>query len=289
MAERILGRQRIAGIRRKDPPHGVTIETWFAMCRMAELYRQHECKIKRLLNRPPKKTSCTSKDYLTEEETLWLFSWCKAAADTDRKSGLKRSRAIKNELLILLLFEAGLRVYEVCCLLVENCPPIQNERSLLVTWGTKRKKQRTVMIHPDLSRRIREFIESKKKCYPDMLAITNEAGTQFSRQSVWRKVKTIGRKAGIRVDGRVAGGTELTCHMGRHTAAMWLLNSGATLEEVAQQLGHEKVDTTRIYANSSPNRRIEAVDRLHNRLHGPKNSVNTNILKPNMCEVKEKT
>ena len=45
----------------------------------------------------------------------------------------------------------------------------------------------------------------------------------------------------------VTGLTDVTPHVLRHTFAKLLLDSGVTMEKVAAWLGHESLDTTRLY------------------------------------------
>jgi integrase len=53
---------------------------------------------------------------------------------------------------------------------------------------------------------------------------------------------------------RAGLGGEVTPHVLRHTAAVWMAEGGRPMEEIAQYLGHTDVRTTyRIYARFSPN------------------------------------
>jgi integrase len=61
--------------------------------------------------------------------------------------------------------------------------------------------------------------------------------------SIWKAVRNAGRKAGL----------EVSPHVMRHSAAILLIESGISMEETAQLLGHSNVQTTRKhYARFSP-------------------------------------
>ena len=54
----------------------------------------------------------------------------------------------------------------------------------------------------------------------------------------------------------------MTPHTLRHTFARRLLDEGASLVDVAAQLGHEKIETTAIYTQPHPRDLERAVERL---------------------------
>ena len=208
MAERILGRQRIAGIRRKAPPHGVTIETWFAMCRMAELYRQHYMRSKRRKRKPTQPDS--GDPYLSEDEARQLLAFVRAKADFERRRGMTMGRAITTELAILLMVGAGLRVNEVCELKFwPNRDAVKDGKLKLLGKGVKK---RTVAIGPYLQMRLQNYIGGRRypSCRPDLTLLVNENSKPFVRQTLYGRVKTAGRIAGIGGDRIRAERKEVT-------------------------------------------------------------------------------
>lgn len=66
-----------------------------------------------------------------------------------------------------------------------------------------------------------------------------------------RPVKSI--KKGFREAAKRAKLNDVTPHVLRHTAAVWMIEGGRSMEEVSQFLGHGSVDITRkVYARYSP-------------------------------------
>jgi len=60
----------------------------------------------------------------------------------------------------------------------------------------------------------------------------------------------------------LAGLPDVTPHTLRHSFAKSLIDNGVTLEKVAALLGHESLDTTRLYVTPGEKDLEEAVGRL---------------------------
>jgi integrase/recombinase XerD len=76
----------------------------------------------------------------------------------------------------------------------------------------------------------------------NMPVFRNRFGGRLSDRSVHRVIKTIGVKAGIK--------RKIHPHIIRHTFATRLLRNGASLKNVSDALGHEELETTKIYADN---------------------------------------
>lgn len=82
----------------------------------------------------------------------------------------------------------------------------------------------------------------KGKC-PGPLAVTNEHGTAWDISAfrrAWTSACTLSKIGPTRI------------HDLRHTCASWLLQSGMSLAEVGQILGHVSATTTQRYAHLAP-------------------------------------
>ena len=81
------------------------------------------------------------------------------------------------------------------------------------------------------------------------------AGGELSARYLQQLIKRLAQKAGIeRAD-------QVTPHVLRHTYATHLLNSGFTIREVQQLLGHTSIQTTQIYTHVSPGDLAEKIQR----------------------------
>jgi site-specific recombinase XerD len=272
---RLLGREHIRRIKNREPGQLDAAELR-AVCEMAELHRQHVRHLERR-GRQVERTAHSKNQYMSIEEAQKVWHILNSRADTDRKRGLKLSRAVANELIFLLMTEAGLRVQEVCDLTFEGSP-VEHGGSYLDFVG-KGNKQRIVTISSELTQRLTDYGAARRRIlggrYRDDLPIlANEKGRAFKRDAIYHRMKRIGRLAGIMRTRKRKSGTFFSPHKCRHTAALWLLDTCDNMELVKDQLGHAKIDTTAIYARTLAERRKPSVDRLHNRLFGGGNGEN---------------
>lgn len=78
------------------------------------------------------------------------------------------------------------------------------------------------------------------------------AMTPFVIEYAGKRVKRI-RKAFMRAVDRAGLGKDVTPHVLRHTAAVWMAEAGTPMAEIAQYLGHSSPEITyRVYARYSP-------------------------------------
>jgi len=66
-------------------------------------------------------------------------------------------------------------------------------------------------------------------------------GRRMTRRAVEALTDRYLEREGLKRDG-------ISCHSLRHSAAVWARAFGATVDALADMLGHASVDTTRIYA-----------------------------------------
>lgn len=264
---RCLGREKLARIRRMTPPYGLKVEQWVNLIRMAELYRQNHRRGERHRRRPPRPDD--QDKYLSETECRILLSSIGARADAERRRGIRMGRAITTELVILIMVGAGLRVSEVCELMLDpNIEAIRDGKLRLIGKGVKK---RTVAIGPYLQNRLQNYVSAREIFdigleYSKVLFV-NEKGRAFVRQTLYSRVKTAGRRAGIR-PCRKAYGTKLYPHMLRHTHGTYFLDETGDSKQVRDQLGHISEETTDMYARTFTEARVEAVKRVETRLFG---------------------
>lgn len=160
---------------------------------------------------------------------------------------------VRAELICCLLYTTGLRVSELVGLKREN---IQVDIGHITLQG-KGGKMRTVPLVPQACEVIRRYEEElkKKKNYANQnLALQQEQDSiksrslkknhvqcylKMSRQSVWRLIKALARKAGI--------STPVSPHVLRHSLATHSLEQGWDLRSLQLMLGHERIATTEMY------------------------------------------
>ncbi len=101
----------------------------------------------------------------------------------------------------------------------------------------KGRKQRVVPINTEARRLLDEWFTVRPDTGSEMLFI-GQRGEPMQVRSIQLAVARIAASAGL---------DEVTPHHLRHTFAKSLLNNGVSLEKVAALLGHESLDTTRLY------------------------------------------
>jgi integrase/recombinase XerD len=150
----------------------------------------------------------------------------------------------RNQLILLLLYSAGLRVSELCQLKWKDVK--QRGESGQVTVLGKGGKVRTVLLPASVWNEI-----CKHRCDADASAPVfqsregDDNGQHLDRTQVYRIVASSAIRAGIQ--GKVSP------HWLRHAHASHSLDRGAPIHLVQQTLGHSSVATTSRYLHARPN------------------------------------
>jgi integrase/recombinase XerD len=203
-----------------------------SLLRFAALrHPEHAATIQRVLAIPPKRCDQQLIDYLTDDETDALL----AAPDTGTWTG-RRDRA-----LLTLAIQTGLRVSEVIGL---RCADLHLGTGAHVTCHGKGRKQRITPLTRDTVAVLRDWLTERNGEPPEALFPTRR-GTALSRDAIERRLAVYRTRAAEACP--TLAGKKVTAHVLRHTAAMRLLHAGIDTSVIALWLGHENVDTTRVY------------------------------------------
>ena len=162
----------------------------------------------------------------------------------ERLSGEEERRLIETAyrlpgtrgLLIKTLFQTGARVSEFVHIQVEDV--FFEEQMILIRQG-KGGKPRYVPILPELAQELQTHLRGRAKGY---LFETNRHAA-FSPRRIQQLVKETADLAGIP--------KRVSPHVLRHAIATTLLEHGMPLEQIQKFLGHAKIDTTQLYAEST--------------------------------------
>jgi integrase/recombinase XerD len=139
-------------------------------------------------------------------------------------------------LLLKTLFLTGARVSEFVSLKVADL--FFDEQMILIEKG-KGGKSRYVPILPELAQELKTYLGSRKIGY----IFESNRHTKFTTRRIQQIVKETAGRAGIT--------KKVHPHLLRHTVATFLLENGMPLEQIQKFLGHSKIETTQIYAESS--------------------------------------
>lgn len=139
-------------------------------------------------------------------------------------------------LLLKTLFLTGARVSEFVALKAEDF--YLDEQMILIKKG-KGGKSRYVPILPELAQELKTHLGSRQSGY----IFESNRHTKFTTRRIQQIVKETAARAGIT--------KKVHPHLLRHTVATFLLEKGLPLEQIQKFLGHSKIETTQIYAESS--------------------------------------
>jgi integrase/recombinase XerC len=161
--------------------------------------------------------------------------------------------AVRDQVVLELLYAAGLRVAELCGLDLDD-----------VSLGTgtlhivgKGDKERIVPIHESCAVWVERYVERSRAATmtatsPSSALLFNRRGTRLGTRDVRRII-----------DRRSSAPTHP--HALRHTYATHLLDGGADLRVVQELLGHASLQTTQIYTHVSKERLQQVYDQTHPR------------------------
>jgi len=173
------------------------------------------------------------------------------APDVTKPNG-SRDRAM-----IELLYASGLRVSELCTVLVSA---LESNLGVLRVTG-KGNRQRIVPVGKSALAAIADYLRDGRPALlrgraSQFLFVTGRGGA-MTRQCFWQLLGAYGKQAGIF--------HKLTPHVIRHSFATHLLEGGADLRSVQTMLGHQDISTTQIYTHVLRSRLRSTLDEHHPR------------------------
>ncbi|RLC77141.1 MAG: integrase [Chloroflexi bacterium] len=161
----------------------------------------------------------------------------------------KRGKA-RDIAIITLLLHTGLRVSEACSLRLADLKLNKRKGELRVRG--KGLKERVVPLNAEVRKALRDYLAVRPAVEHDFVFV-GQRGEPLTPSGIQRLVKGYACRAGLE---------DCTPHVLRHTFAKNLVDSGVPLDRVAALLGHENLNTTRIYTAPSLQDLMEAVERL---------------------------
>lgn len=157
----------------------------------------------------------------------------------------KACTTVFDEALFETFYSTGCRVSEIANIKISD---INFDKEQIKVFG-KGKKERFVLLTPRAQLALKLYLSSRNDDSPGLFVSKQGHNKPLGKTSLENRIKQIGEDATI---GRV-----ITPHILRHTFASHALNRGVPLDVLQMLLGHEKFDTTRIYAITSQERMRE--------------------------------
>lgn len=147
-----------------------------------------------------------------------------------------RPEHLRDQAIITTLVDTGVRASELCGFQMQDY--IQAQGRLLVRHG-KGDKQRVVFLGQSGRRTLWRYLVTRPDAQPNDPLFAAKTGRVLDRNNLGDTLKRIGQRAGV---------LGVTVHRFRHTFAVNFLRNGGSVLELQEMLGHEKMETVRIYA-----------------------------------------
>ncbi|MGN7225149.1 tyrosine recombinase XerC [Dietzia maris] len=183
------------------------------------------------------------------------------AAETIRTTELGAAEgdpiALRDRLVVELLYSCGIRVAELCGLDVDD---VDTERRLLRVVG-KGDRERAVPYGPPADRALRAWLDGGRPA----LATTRSGPCLLLGARGGRLDPRAARRIVNEVTAATPGAPRVSPHALRHSSATHLLEGGADLRHVQELLGHSTPATTQIYTHVSADRLRAAYRGAHPR------------------------
>lgn len=213
---------------------------------LAPLVPEQAEAVRRILAIPGKRFNRALVDFLTTGEIEALLG----SPDRSTRTGRR------DHCLLLLAVQTGLRVSEIIGLRIEQLElrPVAHVRC----YG-KGRKERVVPLTRQAVGVVKQWLKERDGLPTDVVFPSNR-GTALSRDAVERLVSKY-RERAADVCPSLAE-KRLSPHVLRHTAAIQLLQAGTHQVTIALWLGHESMETTRIYLEADLTAKEAAVAKL---------------------------
>ena len=149
---------------------------------------------------------------------------------------------IRNKTILYMLFDTGIRNYELCCLSLDTVT--DNSISIM----GKGKKERQAAQSPYLAKMLLKYMRYRSgyfeyKNIPDKLFLSR-TGQPLTVEAIERIVRIAGEKANVRSDIRCSP------HTCRHYFAQCQLKNGIDVYSLSRIMGHSSILITQRYLNS---------------------------------------
>ena len=148
-----------------------------------------------------------------------------------------------------ILAMTGIRVSELRYFKVENL------KSNYIDAFNK-GKERTIIVRQDLMRELKRYAREQGIKEGFLFPSTIVAGKMVNASTIWRRMKRIAGQARVRK-------SKVHAHSFRHLFAQVFLNTYSNnITELADILGHNSLDTTRLYTRTSDAQKREKLEHM---------------------------
>lgn len=162
----------------------------------------------------------------------WTAVW---NAKSGKQTRSRRPTARRDAAVILVLLDSGLRASELCGLTVGD---YQQESGRLHVRHGKGDKERYVYLGEHAQRALWRYVLERPRLKPGDPLFATRTDRRLERNNLRHLLSQIGVNAGVE---------DVHPHRFRHTFAIQFLRNGGNIFELQRILGHESLDTVKIY------------------------------------------
>lgn len=192
----------------------------------------NDCKVKQLR----KQHAASNSEILSLSDYKRLLRFSKRMGQDD------------TYLMMKILAMTGIRIEELSFFTVENV------KSNYIHVRNK-GKERSIILRQDLAREIRAYCREKGVRQGNIFSCKNK-GRMMAKSTFWRRIKRIAGVAKVRKN-------KVHAHSFRHLfAKMFLEEYNGSIAELADILGHNSLETTRIYAKTTDEEKRRKLERI---------------------------
>ena len=160
----------------------------------------------------------------------------------------KRMHQEDTYLIMKILAMTGIRIEELSFFTVEN---VKTNYIKVRNKG----KERSIIIRQDLAREIRQYCRSNN-IKEGVIFFCKTKGKMMAKSTIWRRMQRIAGFARV-------GKNKVHAHSFRHLfAKMFLEEYNGSITELADILGHNSLETTRIYAKTTDEEKRMKLEKL---------------------------
>lgn len=188
-------------------------------------------------------------NYLTKDEIVFLLDVCENSTPNGRR----------DYLMILLLYNTGIRVSEMISLKKQNVITFNNKDCYLTIMGKGRKERKVPLWRSTTKHLIKYMVEHKLK--DDSFLLCGRNVEHLTRSGVRYRIDCIVKEASKKCKSLEK--KKISPHVFRHSTAMSLLKSGIDISTIAIWLGHESIETTHKYMVADITIKEKALKKMH--------------------------
>ncbi len=172
------------------------------------------------------------------------------------KTSKKKRKKIVNHaetyMAMKIFGNTGIRISELRYFTVENLERCTNHNKAIRV--TNKGKTRDVPIRQELFREMKAYCR-KNKIKSGPIIYNPDTGKMYADSTIWRRIQKLAGMAKVSLDSAHP-------HAFRHMFAKQYLAAGGNYFDLKTILGHSKLDTTQIYAQSTLLEQRRAIERI---------------------------